>query len=184
MRPVTDPVSITDAVPKTPPPFHLEPLARKQAVMVSHLILPPEQSAYVSPIEAMTGDDNPAVDFHRAVAGEDTVGFFKIDRTFPTHFKDFDIAAHGFAEGDLGLRGLLIGGQYQGKGHGKALMLALPHYLARQYPEAGRVFLTVNCRNANAIALYNACGWQDTGTLYHGGRAGPQHLMRLELAGS
>lgn len=41
--------------------------------------------------------------------------------------------------------------------------------------------LTVNARNPAARAVYLAGGFADTGELYLGGPAGPQHVMRLPL---
>ena len=43
------------------------------------------------------------------------------------------------------------------------------------------IVLTVNCNNAAALALYLRAGFRDSGTLYHGGRSGPQHLLWCHL---
>lgn len=158
----------------------LAPLAREDRARVLHLTLPPEQQVFAGPIETVVEDDDPAVDFHIGTVGDTPVCFFKIDQDYTARLNGFDLADHGFKPGDLGLRALIVGSQFQGKGYGKAAMLALKPYLARQYP-ATQVFLTVNCQNPAALHLYLGTGWQDTGHLYHGGKAGPQHLLRLDL---
>lgn len=98
--------------------------------------------------------------------------FFKIDRGMGRN--DFARA------GELGLRGLLVGAQYQGLGYGTAAFAALPAYLAERYDSVS-VVLTVNCRNTLAHHVYVRGGWIDEGELYLGGRAGPQHVLRLPL---
>ncbi len=41
--------------------------------------------------------------------------------------------------------------------------------------------LTVNVRNQVARRLYLRHGFSDSGQLYLGGNAGPQHVLRLDL---
>ncbi|UXU74445.1 MULTISPECIES: hypothetical protein [unclassified Paracoccus (in: a-proteobacteria)] len=41
--------------------------------------------------------------------------------------------------------------------------------------------LTVNQVNPGARAVYLAAGFVDGGEMYHGGRIGPQHILRLSL---
>tara|TARA_R110001606_G_scaffold25866_1_gene83847 strand:- start:1125 stop:1307 length:183 start_codon:yes stop_codon:yes gene_type:complete len=55
--------------------------------------------------------------------------------------------------------------------------LALPNYLGEAYPNHSTIFLSVNSQNPIAIELYLKGGFEDTNTLYHGGREGPQHIM-------
>ncbi|NSZ15987.1 GNAT family N-acetyltransferase [Agrobacterium vitis] len=162
------------------PPLILAPLARDDSARVLHLALPPEQQMFAGPIETVIDDDDQTVDFHIGSVSDDPVCFFKIDRDYNTRLTGFDLAEQGFQPGDLGLRALIVGSQFQGKGYGTAAMAALPAYLARHYP-ARHCFLTVNLRNPAAISLYTKSGWQDTGQTYLGGKAGPQILMRLEL---
>lgn len=145
-----------------------------------HLDLLPEQASFVAPIEQMIGEIDPSVDFHIGSAAGEPVAFFKIDRDYPSKISTAPLDACGFEPGDLGLRGMLVGQQFQGRGYGKAVMAQLKPYLSGLYT-ARRVFLTVNCRNGAAIHLYKSGGWEDTGQLYLGGRAGPQHIFRLTL---
>ncbi len=154
----------------------LAPLAPERVGEVLHLRLAAGQEAFVHPIADMVRETTPGVAFHVVRAGTEAVGFFKTDRDYAER--------HDFAPpGMPGLRGMLIGAQYQGRGHGKAAIAALPDYLRGHFPERAAVMLTVNCRNAPARHVYLAGGWVDTGAIYSGGNSGPQHILRLDLAG-
>lgn len=149
-------------------------LPRDRVEDVLHLTLGPGQEDFVGTIDEMVTDALPCRDFHVAREGSEVIGFFKIDRDYaPSH--DF-AEPHGW-----GLRGLLIGAQYQGRGLGRALLAALPAYLSARYPGQRLYYLTVNCRNARAYKAYLAGGWTDAGRLYLKGRAGPQNILRLDL---
>jgi RimJ/RimL family protein N-acetyltransferase len=152
----------------------LAPLPRDRVGEVLHLELGSDQRDFVHPIAEMVREDTAGVAFHVIRAGAEAVGFFKTDR--------FYAGRHDFAgPGEPGLRGMLIGAQYQGRGHGRAAMAALPDYLRGALPGARSVVLTVNLRNGAAQRLYLAGGWQDSGTLYLGGNSGPQTVLRLAL---
>ena len=154
--------------------IRISDLPRDRVGEVLHLALGPGQADFVGAIGDMVTDPLPARDFHAVRDGDQVVGFFKIDRDYaPTH--DF-AAPHGW-----GLRGLLVGAQFQGRGLGRALLAALPGYLATRYPGQRLYYLTVNCRNTLAYRAYLNAGWQDAGGLYHGGSSGPQHILRLDL---
>ncbi|PZQ96809.1 MAG: GNAT family N-acetyltransferase [Cereibacter sphaeroides] len=104
--------------------------------------------------------------------GDDVVGFFVLDGDFA--------ALHDFArEDEIGLRSLLIDSARRGEGLGQAAMLALPGLVAREYPQARGVVLTCNLRNKKAYETYLRAGFADTGEVYLGGSAGPQHIMQL-----
>ena len=60
--------------------------------------------------------------------------------------------------------------------------LGEPVSASRRHPQRRLLALTVNVRNQAAIAVYLKAGFYDTGELYHGGSAGPQHLMLYRLA--
>jgi GNAT superfamily N-acetyltransferase len=153
----------------------IDDLPRDRVEEVLHLALGPGQADFVGRIAEMVTDPLPARDFHVVRDGLETVGFFKIDRDYaPSH--DF-AAPNGW-----GLRGLLVGAQYQGRGLGRALLAALPGYLRGRYPGQMLYYLTVNCRNVLAHTTYLKGGWTDAGGLYHGGSSGPQHILRLEIA--
>lgn len=161
--------------------LHLSPLSKGEIGRVLHLALLPEQAKFVAPIEQMISENDPTVDFHIGTAAGEPVAFFKIDRDYHSKVSTAPLDACGYAPNDLGLRGMLVGAQFQGLGYGKAVMAQLASYLGTHY-QARHVFLTVNCLNRAAIHLYTKGGWEDTGQIYLGGRAGPQHIFRLTLA--
>ena len=150
------------------------PLTLADRARVAHLAVHPEQVRFSGTVAEAFDTPQPDVDFHAILAADTPVGFFKIDRGYP--------AAHGFAEpGDLGLRAVIVDAARQGKGIGTAAMRALPAYLRGLYPQARRLWLTVNLQNPAAIASYRKAGFQDTGAIWPHGAAGPQHIMRLPL---
>ena len=149
-------------------------LPRDRVGEVLHLARAPGQADFVGAIGDMVEGPFPARDFHVVREGPEVVGFFKIDRDYaPSH--DF-AEPHGW-----GLRGLLIGAQFQGRGIGRAVLATLPTYLAHRYPGQTLYYLTVNCRNEIACRAYLSGGWRDEGGVYLGGSAGPQHILRLDL---
>jgi RimJ/RimL family protein N-acetyltransferase len=70
----------------------------------------------------------------------------------------------------------------QGRGVATRAVRLLPDVVRRDFPVARSVVLTVNVRNPAARAVYLRGGFVDAGELYLGGSAGPQHVLRLELA--
>lgn len=139
---------------------------------VRHLEVGGDQLDFVAPIAQMLAEPTPGVAFHAIWHGDDAVGFFKID---PPGVSAFD-----FVPPDaLGLRGFLIGAQYQGRGFGRAALAALPGHLAASYP-APRAVLSVDETNPRARHLYLAHGWVATGAVHHG-RSGPAPVLQLTL---
>ncbi|GAB6261782.1 hypothetical protein PSSHI_20250 [Photobacterium sp. R1] len=86
-------------------------------------------------------------------------------------------------EGALGVRSLLIDQTFQGQGITSQGISALPAYVSIHYPDVQALYLTMNCRNMPAYPCYLKPGFRDTGELYHGGPAGPQHIFCLHLSG-
>ena len=101
-------------------------------------------------------------------------GFFNIDTGYASQYEFAD-------EGELGLRAFFIGVEHQEKGYGKEAVKALYGYLQDNFPGYHSVCLTVNCKNPAAYNCYLGGGFQDTGSLYYGGAAGPQHIMRMNI---
>ena len=115
------------------------------------------------------------VDRYAIVVDGKAVGFFKLDRTYPQEM--------AFCPSDgLGLRAFVIDWYEQGKGLGAQAARALHGFVKETYPGVGSIYLTVNCKNPAAIRAYEKAGFVDTGELYLGGPAGPQHVMKMELA--
>lgn len=103
--------------------------------------------------------------------GDTLVGFFHIDTAYADNYEFAD-------SGDYGLRAFLVDQRHQGQGFGRQAMARLPHLMQTHYPDAKRLVLTVNCKNPTAYHLYCRYGFEDDGELYHGGAAGPQHILR------
>ena len=154
--------------------IRLQPITRNDRDRVNHIAVLPSQEPFCGTIAHHFAADEPECDFHIVLRDEDVVGFFKIDRAY---FEKFTFAQPH----EIGLRGVMIDRAEQGKGTGKAAIRALRDYLPARYPWAASVVLTVNQINPAAIATYLAAGFQNTGELYHGGKIGPQHIMRMPL---
>jgi len=152
----------------------LSPLTAADQKKIVHLAVRPEQLRFSGTVAEAFADHQDSVDFHAILMVDLPVGMFRIDRGYH--------AVHGFAEStDLGLRSVIVDAAYQGQGLGTAAMRALPPYLQTHYPQARRLWLTVNLQNPAAIASYLKSGFQDTGAIWPHGSAGPQHIMRLML---
>jgi RimJ/RimL family protein N-acetyltransferase len=82
---------------------------------------------------------------------------------------------------DVLLRAFLVDARFQGRGIATRALAALPDFVAERLPGIHRIVLSVNVRNPVAIRTYHRAGFADTGALYHGGAAGPQHVLELWL---
>jgi GNAT superfamily N-acetyltransferase len=82
---------------------------------------------------------------------------------------------------DLVLRAFFVDQAHQGRGTASRALAALAGLVSGELPAARTVLLTVNVRNQVARQLYLRHGFTDTGELYLGGSAGPQHVLRLVL---
>jgi RimJ/RimL family protein N-acetyltransferase len=102
------------------------------------------------------------------------VGYFQLDRAgVPGAPAGPDI---------LGLRAFLVDRRVQGKGVATAALARLAPYVRERFPDIRTVALTVNTDNPPAIAVYRRAGFVDAGTgVYHGGTAGPQHVLLLDV---
>jgi RimJ/RimL family protein N-acetyltransferase len=106
--------------------------------------------------------------------GDEPVGFF--------------VLHCGPAAGDLAperrdvlLRAFLVDAAAQGRGIATRALEALPGFVAERLPGVRRIVLSVNVRNPVAIRTYARAGFADSGRLYLGGAAGPQHVFELWL---
>ncbi|GEM81558.1 GNAT family N-acetyltransferase [Vibrio superstes] len=102
------------------------------------------------------------------------VGFFKLDLAYASTYRFC-------SKNSIGLRTFAVDQRQQGKGLGTKTVEALKSYLAHHYRRYDFVYLTVNCKNLAAIACYRKGGFEETGELYLGGEAGPQHVMRRRI---
>ncbi len=137
----------------------------------------PPQTDFVGPVAVALADAEqcPGSEPMAILLGNSPIGFYRLEQ----HARR--IADRDFGADALGLRSFFIDADRQGQGHGARALDALLADLGRRYPAAHQLVLTVNCRNHAALALYRRAGFVDSGELYHGGRAGPQHLLLRRL---
>lgn len=135
-----------------------------------------DQEKYVGTVKELLEDflegEHSHLHPHSIVVGEQIVGFFNID----INYSDTYEFTHN---NELGLRAFLIDSKHQGKGYAKLASATLKQYLMAEYASFESIALTVNCKNSNAYKAYLKGGFLDTGELYYGGKAGPQHIMRM-----
>jgi RimJ/RimL family protein N-acetyltransferase len=79
------------------------------------------------------------------------------------------------------MRSFMIDARHQGKGYAASVLKMLPELVPDIFGADLSVGLTVNCRNTQAYKLYEKNGFRDTGELYLGGSAGPQHIMMMDV---
>ncbi|MFC5742119.1 GNAT family N-acetyltransferase [Dyella tabacisoli] len=149
----------------------------REAVM--RLRVHPAQQDFVGIISNLLAEaDNSRSSEPMAVLhGATPIGFYCIET------RSRSIVGRDFGPTALGLRAFFIDADWQGRGWGAQAMTAILADLATRHPAARRLVLTVNCSNHAALTLYRRCGFEDSGELYHGGRAGPQHLLLRALPG-
>jgi RimJ/RimL family protein N-acetyltransferase len=82
---------------------------------------------------------------------------------------------------DVLLRAFLVDARAQGRGIATRALAALPDFVAESLPGVHRIVLSVNVKNPVAIRTYARAGFADSGRLYLGGAAGPQHVFELWL---
>ncbi|MDA0149578.1 GNAT family N-acetyltransferase [Vibrio sp. LaRot3] len=141
---------------------------------VSLLKVVEEQEKFVGTMDEILSDVNDEVHPHVILHQDKVVGFFLID-TYYQYGYDFCL------QDGLGLRAFFIDATEQAKGYGTRAVEALSGHLSLNYPRFKSVYLTVNCKNPAAYSCYQKAGFMDTGKLYHGGAAGPQHIMQMHF---
>lgn len=136
----------------------------------------PEQERFAGPLAETlpAAEADPEREPVAILEGTEPVGFFVLHR--------------GPAAGELApeprdvlLRAFLVDGAAQGRGIATRALAALPAFVAERLPGVRRIVLSVNVANPIAIRTYARAGFADSGRLYHGGMAGPQHVFELWL---
>lgn len=159
------------------PTLTVHPIRADLRDAVLALQVQPDQQVHVGRIIDLLADaeSRPSCEPMAVLLDDHTIGFYCIEtvvRTVTGH--DLDLPA-------LGLRGFFIDARWQRRGWGAAALEALLRDLASRHPKARLLALTVSADNAAAMALYQRGGFGDSGERYHGGRAGPQHLLLRAL---
>ncbi len=155
----------------------IQRLSTEHAEQLSQLEVEAEQLPFVGTLAEILANVSEWVHPHVIVSGNQVVGFFLIDTQYSQ--------VYTFANEDqLGLRAFFIDRRQQGKGIGKLAIGQLSEYLQHNYPYANQLYLTVNCKNPAAKAVYQKAGFDTLEALFHGGAAGPQHIMVLSLVES
>ena len=144
---------------------------------VRALRVAPDQYRYVGDTAFNLGDTlrDPMSEAMSVIADDVVVGFYRLD------FAPNAVVGRSLGAPSVGLRAFVIDHRHQGRGYGRMAMEACREDLRRRHPDRELLVLTVNCINAPAIAAYRKAGFTDTGELFHGGSAGPQHVMLQSL---
>lgn len=159
------------------PILHVQPVTAELREAVLRLHVRPAQDGFVSPPARTLPDAEqcPGSQPMAILLGDAVIGYYRIERNARSLAgRDEDAEA-------LGLRSFQLDAAWQGRGLGARALDVLLADLAQRHPQARRIVLTVNCGNAAALALYRRAGFADSGTLYHGGRSGPQQLLWRHL---
>ncbi|AWF81347.1 GNAT family N-acetyltransferase [Microbulbifer sp. A4B17] len=141
---------------------------------VLQISLPPDQLRYVCTPKSFIADRCETTHLYLIKLEGVVIGYFKADLAY---FKSYSFCP----EDGLGMRAFAIDKSCQGRGLGVLSVQSIVEYLTKEYRYYSGVYLTVNCNNLKAIRCYKKCGFLDTGDLYFGGAAGPQHVMRISL---
>jgi GNAT superfamily N-acetyltransferase len=176
--------------------IHVAPVTPASADAVRALRLGPGQDAYAGDpaLNLRIAQDDPRCEPMAVFADDAVIGFYRLDfRAEAILGRPFGAAVDGAAvdgpsvdghavEGAVvALRALLIDARQQRRGLGLRAVQALCADIERRHSLRRLLLLLVHCRNQPAIATYRRAGFVDTGQLFEGGRAGPQHLMLRTL---
>lgn len=144
---------------------------RWRDILMTHE-LPPEQSRFAATASTSLplGDTDPDRVSVAIVVGDVPVGMFALDRG--GYLREFDPDPKTVL-----LRAFYVAPAHQGRGYARAAVAQVADFVRVHAPEINRVVLTVNQANPAAIRSYLAGGFSDTGEMYLGGDAGPQHVF-------
>jgi len=106
---------------------------------------------------------------------DDIVSFFTLESSNPNVQMIDDFV------GSYWLDSFFITKHYRGRGLAKTIFLEIINNVKVYFPHATSLNLTVNFRNKIAKKIYQDCGVLDTGMIYRGGPAGPQHIYSISI---
>lgn len=146
-----------------------------RAALLEHVLRPDQQDFAPVAVESLAmGDQDPDWVSVAIVIDGAPVGMFALDRG--GYFREFDDDPSAVL-----FRAFYIAPEHQGNGYATAAVSAVRAFVQDRLPDVTRVVLTVQHRNAAAMATYLRNGFVKTGNDYLGGLYGPQHVMALEV---
>lgn len=156
---------------------HVAPVMPSMCSAVRALQVGLGQGAYAgdAAFNLASAQDDAQSEAMAVIADDRVVGFYRLD------FARNAIIGRHLGAPSVGLRAFLIDARHQGRGIGQRAAVALCEDVQRRHPDRRLLLLLVHCRNLAGIAVYRKAGFFDTGELFGGGRAGPQHLMLRSL---
>lgn len=159
------------------PSVHVVPVTPSLRAAVCALQVKPGQGDYAGDpaFNLASALDDPLSEAMAVLADEEVVGFYRLD------FSPSAIIGRSLGAPGVGLRAFCIDARRQGRGIGALAAIAMCADVERRHPDRRLLILLVHCCNPAGIATYRRAGFVDTGTLFGGGRAGPQHLMLRAL---
>ena len=153
------------------------PLDERLRPAVRELAVRPEQRPYVGHVADLLADVDrcPGAEPMVICSGATPVGYYRVD----PHARS--VAGRDFNLPSRGLRAFFLDARWQGRGLASSALVALIADLTERHPQTLQLVLTVNVCNHVAVGLYLRGGFRDSGELYQGGKAGPQHLLLCRL---
>ncbi len=141
----------------------------------------PAQLQWVGRIADLLADADacPGCESMVILEGDTVIGYYRIERHAAAVIGRRSNRPE--LESALGLRAFFLAIQHQGRGVGCHAVQALCDDLAQRHHDRHDLVLTVGVDNHAALGCYLRAGFRKTGTLYHGGHAAAQHLMRRRL---
>ncbi|SBS60440.1 GNAT family N-acetyltransferase [Vibrio atlanticus] len=144
----------------------IERLEESHVALVQAIQLADEQVKFAGTAAEFLLDGSQTTHLHVIKSNKEVVGFFKLDIAYADSYEFCP-------EGSIGLRAF---------GLGTGTVKALFPYLKANYLAYESIYLTVNCKNPAAFNCYKKGGFEDTNEQYLGGAAGPQFIMRGQIA--
>jgi GNAT superfamily N-acetyltransferase len=164
--------------------IHVAPVTAASAAAVRALQAGPGQQAFAGDpaLNLRIAQDDPRCEAMAVFADAAVIGFYRLDfRAEAILGRPYVGAGVGADAAVVALRALLIDVQHQHHGLGLQAVRALCADVERRHAARRLLLLLVHCRNQAAIATYRRAGFVDSGQLFAGGAAGPQHLMLRHL---
>lgn len=153
------------------------PVTADMHAAIAGLRAKPGQEAYAGDpaLGLRMAQGDPMGEAMAVLEGDTVIGFYHLD------FSPNAVIGRGIGVPGVGLRAFVIDAGRQGRGAGVLAALALCADIEARHPLRRLLLLLVHCRNTAGIATYRKAGFVDSGQLFAGGKAGPQHLMWRQL---